>query len=347
MSCLLLLFMMVGPIEFETVRSFAPLPEEADLFLSNVLYMEETANGRVYVSDFPSAKVHYWKADGTYDGNFGRKGKGPGEFIFGAALGPPMGYIYGLNDQLFIYDGASRTINIFNADHTFVKRVQFDRLGGKINNVHVLKPDRYLLYDSYFCNEKACRRLIHYNDQGTLLDTWRTADDDTWAMNDSNGKVKLFIWQPTFATDFSRERGELVVAHTDTPDLDVYNLEGEKLRTVKLAIPRKLVSEEDKAEFKQQRWVQGNDTLEILFPEEKNYFEFILTLPQGYLVYHKSAIEGTIDGFLVDFNGAIKGRFNRAIGQSGGLFASRGKLFGALIDEDGDFALQELKLTFP
>jgi hypothetical protein len=347
MTAIWLLLLMVGPIEFETVRTMAPLPEEDDLFLANVLYIEEGEDGRIYASDFPSAKIHYWQADGTYLGHFGQKGEGPGEFVFGAALGPPMGYIYALDQKLFIYDGSSRTINIFTKDHEFIKRVQFDKLGGKINNVHVLGSDRFMLYDSYFCNDKACRRILQYNDKGNLIDTWATSDDNTWKMNDSNGKVKLFIWEPTFATDFSRERGELVIAHTKDPILDVYNVEGKKLRSVTLEIPKKIVTAEDKAEFMQQRWVQGNNTIEIIFPEEKNYFEYVLTLPQGYLVYHKSAIEGIIDGFLVDFNGKVLGRFKRAIGQSGGLFASRGKLFGALIDDEGDFSLQELKLNMP
>lgn len=347
MTCVWLLLLCVGPIQFETVKTYENLPEDEDLFLSNVLYMEEAPDGRLYASDFPSAKVHYWNADGTYAGSFGRKGEGPGEFVFGAALGPPMGYIYALGDQLFIYDGASRTINIFNNEHQFIKRIQFDKLGGKINNVHVLAPDSYLLYDSYFCDDKACRRILNYNDQGKLVATWRTTDDDTWAMNDSNGKVKLFIWQPTFASDFSRERNEFVLCHTSEPKLEVFDPAGKKLRDVSLQIPRKVVSKEDQAEFMQQRWVQGNQTLEIIFPEEKNYFESILTLPQGYLVYHKSAIEGTIDGYLVDFKGKILGRFKRAIGQSGGLFASRGKLYGAIIDDDGDFSLQQLQLTLP
>jgi len=343
MTWLLTLVLMAGDVTFEPTLTLENPPEEKDLYLQSVLHIEIDDKGRFYASDFPSARIFYWKPDGSFEGTFGRKGEGPGEFNFGASLGPPMGYINVLEDKIYIYDGASRTVTVLDRAFEFVDRITFDGLGGKINNFHVLGPGRFLFYDSYFCEEKACRRALIYNEKGQLTATWRETPDDTWSLNQNNGKVYLYIWQPTLATDFSRLRGEAVIAHSSEPSLDIFSPKGEKLRTVTMDIPKKSVTQDDIDEYNAQTWLRDNDQVKPVFPDEKSYFDQILTLKDGYLVYHASPLYGIAEGYLVDWNGKALGRFRLACGEGGGLFAPRGRLMAAIVDDAGDFQLRELK----
>ncbi|MDJ0836094.1 MAG: hypothetical protein QNK37_06220 [Acidobacteriota bacterium] len=344
MSLFCYLVLMTGKVTLEPIKTLAEVPEELDLYLQNVLYIEIDQSGRYLASDFPTAKVHYWEKDGSYAGSFGAKGEGPGEFSFAASLGPPMGHIYAVGDFIYIYDGGSRKVSIFDKQYQFVRRITFEKLGGKINTFHVPRPNRFLFYDSYFCGEAACRRVLLYDDKGKLLKTWRESPDKTWSRDEANNRTNLYIWEPTLAVDFSHERGEAVIGHGSKPLLDVFDRDGNLKRTLTLPIAKPLVQPEDIDEFNEQEWMKGNKYVKAIFPDEMAYFEYVLTIKEGYLVYHLSPLYGKARGYLLDFDGKMKGRFQLLCGEGGGLFSSRGKLLAALVDEEGDFHLHELKV---
>ena len=342
LSCLLL---MAESLECRKIRTLERIPVEKDFFLEQVVFIDIDDQGRTYVTNYPSAQVFYWNKDGSFDGVFGRKGEGPGEYGFGAALGPPRGYISVVDDRIYIYDGGSRSVSILTRDHGFIRRVTFEGLGGMINGFQVLGKERFLFYDSYFCAEKACRRILEYDGTGQLVKSWREVDDDTWSLVDAAGtKVNLFLFQPTLVMGLHRGRGEVVLAHAANPVLDIHDLTGNKLRSLTLPIPKKPVTKDDIAEFYDQEWMKNNDHIKAHFPEEKSYFDQILCLDEGYLVYHLSPLHGTADGFLVGLDGKMKGRFTLECGEGGGLFAPRGRLMAALVDEEGEFHLTEMRI---
>lgn len=342
-----LLLLLVDPVEFKPVLTLADVPAEQELYLQNVLHIEIDDKGRFYASDFPSARVFYWNPDGSYAGYFGSKGEGPGEYSFAASLGPPMGYVNVLDDKIYIYDGGSRMVSVLDRSFKFIKRVTFEGLGGKINNFHVLEEDRFLFYDSYFCEKKACRRLLVYDDKGTLLQTWMESPDLTWAADESNGRVNLYIWEPIPVVDFSRSRNQAVVAHSSRPLIELWSPAGEKKRSLTLDIPRKAVTRDDIDEYNDQDWVKGNESVKIIFPDEKDYFDQVLTTNAGYLVYHMSPLYGIADGYLVDWNGKVQGRFTLPCGEGGTLYAPRGRIMAAIVDEEGEFILRELTIEKP
>ncbi|CAM2005394.1 hypothetical protein [Acanthopleuribacter pedis] len=344
MLCLLFGLLALGPVTLEPVRTLTPPPEDQDLFLQNILHVEIDDDGIFYATDFPSARIYRWRPDGGFDGFFGGKGQGPGEFGFAAALGPPLGYINRVDGNFYIYDGASRTLSILNKQHEFVRRVTFEKLGGKINGFHALSSKRFLFYDSYFCDEKPCRRILEYNDQGKLIKSWHDSPDKTWEHNRNTNKVKLFIWEPIPVLHFSRQRGEVVLAHSSRPVLEVYDSQGTLKRTLTLEIPRPEVTKDDIAEYNAQPWLKDAPQVVPVFPDQKNYFNRVLTVKEGYLVYHLSPFHGIAKGYLVDFDGKLKGRFTWECGEGGGLFAPRGRLMSARIDDEGDLAIQELRL---
>ena len=336
---------MAGKLEFHQVRTLAEVPADQDLFLEQVVYIDIDDRGRFYASNFPSAQVFFWNKDGSHAGVFGRKGEGPGEYNFGSSLGPPRGYVNQWEDRIYIYDGGSRSVNILDRDHQFIRRVTFEGLGGMINGFHVIGKQRFLFYDSYFCQEKACRRILEYDGKGNLVKTWREADDDTWSLVDSQGsQVNLYIFQPTLVMGMHLGRGEVVLAHAAKPILDVHDLNGKLKRSLTLPIPLKPVTREDRDEFYAQSWMKNNKHVIPHFPEQKSYFDQVLCLDDGYLVYHLSPLYGVADGFMVDLDGKMRGRFTLNCGEGGGLFAPRGRVMVAMVDEDGEFHLKEMRI---
>jgi len=345
MFLLISMILAGGNVTFTPVRTLENPPEDQDLFLQNVLHMEIDTKGRILASDYPSARVYYWEADGSYAGYFGNQGQGPGEFSFAGSFGPPMGQIYAVEDRIYIYDSRPRTLSIFDVDYRFIRTITLEKLGGKINTFHVLEKNRFLFYDSYFCEDEACRRLLVYDGEGNLAETWRTVPDKTWARNASTERTDLFIFAPTLAVDFNRRRGEVAVAHTDSPVLEILDVGGKQKRSVKLEIPAQSVQQEDIDEFHEQDWMKGPESPKAIFPDEKSYFDWILSIAEGYLVYHLSPVEQIAEGYLVGYDGAVKGRFSLPCGEGGGMWSTRGRLFSATIDSAGDFALTEMKVT--
>ena len=68
--------------DFATQQRFETIPPESDLFLLSVDDVAVAPDGRTYVLDSRSFRIHIWSAQGDYLTSFGREGQGPGEFIF-------------------------------------------------------------------------------------------------------------------------------------------------------------------------------------------------------------------------------------------------------------------------
>ena len=331
-------------LQFSPVVTLEPPPADQDLYLQFTLHVEIDDTGTYYIPDYPSGRVFMWDKAGKYVGFFGEKGEGPGEFTFAASLGGPRGYVYAFNDRLYVYDGGNRTISEFKRDRSFVRRIILQGLGGMINNFQVTGPNQFLFYDSYFCEDHACRRIDFYNGEGNVYREIIHDPDTTWSRDEAKNRVNLFIFEPTLALDYSPGRSEIVYAQTKSPDLHVLDAKGNALRALKLEIPRVMVQQDDIDEFNEQDWMQGNPGIKAIFPKEKAWFDRILTLKEGYLVFHLSHLYRRAKGYLVDFDGKVKARFAIRCGEGGGLFDPRERLVAVIVDEEGDFQIRELEM---
>jgi len=64
-------------------------------------------SGRVFISDSSSLIIHVFEPDGTYSGQLGRDGRGPGEFS-------SLKNLQIQNDRLYAFDFRQNRVNIFN-----------------------------------------------------------------------------------------------------------------------------------------------------------------------------------------------------------------------------------------
>lgn len=99
---------MSDTVRMAVAWSIAPGVHPVADSLGDVSGVAQDADGNVYVSDFLTATIWVFDADGRYVHRFGRKGEGPGEFDSptGPALGP--------DGRLFIRD-VSR-VSVFGRD---------------------------------------------------------------------------------------------------------------------------------------------------------------------------------------------------------------------------------------
>lgn len=67
-------------------------------------------DGRVYIADFMAKAIHIYDTDGSYLGNLGREGRGPGEFQMIWVLRISGNYLYALDYQL-------QKISVFNLNN--------------------------------------------------------------------------------------------------------------------------------------------------------------------------------------------------------------------------------------
>ena len=341
---LLALMIHATTVNLKPILNLEPIPTEKEQYLQFTLHVEIDFSGNFYIPDYPSGKIFFWDQTGKFQGSFGQKGEGPGEFTFAASLGGPRGYIYFVEDRIYVYDGGNRTLSEFDENRRFIQRIILQGLGGMINNCQVPAKNRFVFYDSYFCEDTACRRIDIYNGKGIVSKEIIHDPDKTWSRDEAHNRVNLYIFEPTLAMDYSSLRKELAYAQTSQPYLNIMDDQGTLKRKIKLEIPKVMVQREDIDEFHAQDWMKGNAGIKAIFPTEKAYFDRILTLKEGYLVFHMSPLYRKTRGYLLDFEGKMQGKFSIDCGEGGGLYDPRDRLIAVVVDDQGDFQIQEMAL---
>ena len=93
MSVLLLLLAM------ESGRTFQPLPAEGDEYLALPAAFAFAPDGRLYLVDANTSRVHVWGQGGNYLKSFGKKGEGPGEYTVPMAIDIAAGNLWILDSR--------------------------------------------------------------------------------------------------------------------------------------------------------------------------------------------------------------------------------------------------------
>ncbi len=76
-----LLILMLFSLEpgYHKLRTFAPIPESGDDYVNSPACFVFSPQGRLYLVDAPTSRIHIWNKDGSYLKSFGSPGQGPGE----------------------------------------------------------------------------------------------------------------------------------------------------------------------------------------------------------------------------------------------------------------------------
>jgi len=154
------------------------------------------ANGELYVRSFSDRRIQRYDARGKKIGQFGAKGKGPGEFTF------PVRSFF-LDDRMWVLDMLDGSLSEFNEGGDFVRKLRLDSRNETILKVsggwvfgnwgihRYQNPAKLLLVDNSFENVKLVRAISEPGNRRTWR-IWRTKMGDAGSYSPINTQPQLF-----------------------------------------------------------------------------------------------------------------------------------------------------------
>ena len=343
--CFMLLMsglLMVDRYELGTAVAFEPVPEDAEEFLRSPADVAFDEKGRVYLLDIGATSVFVWNEDGSYVGRVGRRGQGPGEFSFRANFGGSQGFISVAGEQIYVYDGGNKNVLVFGLDLAYVRSFPLQIANGRMDRFRVMTDGNLFIFHSSFFADEPYRRVAIYSQAGEERATVRQVADTTWYYTSENGqqRVTLIPYSTTLFAEYLPAVNQIVMGDTGTDRFNLLAADGSPLREVPFKVARREVTEADEADYREQEWFKNQQFFKVEFPEMRPYYNQLIHLGgRGYLMYVQTVNGRRCDGFWLNREGAVKGRFHRDMGQRGGLYGVGEKIVGVSTDEDGEFSV--------
>jgi len=333
----------------ETVLSLAPVAEDSDVFLSLPLDLTIDQKGGIYVADAFAKTVFVWNKDGSYRGTIGKQGSGPGEFQFTGSNGP-QAYLSAVGGKLYVFDGGKKTISSFDGRGAYLQSSPFLIKGGsgRAEYFKVTAKGDYLINTSTFMTDPPMMVVGLYNEQGEQIGEVSAREDKSWSSEGSSARPSAIIinaFSPQMIVHYDIHGDRILVGDTAKPAFDIHNADGKLIKNVSFKMVQQDVTEEDKAEFGEVRWIKNNSFFKPGYPAKKAFYTGMLPLADGtFLVFTESPFYRKADGLRIDENGRTLARFQYTCGETGGLFGADGRLFAVVSDEEGELTVKELRL---
>ena len=326
----------------ETVLTLEPVPE-ANGFISAPYDVTVDPDGNIYVLDTSASTVFYWNAQGKFMGNIGAKGEGPGELTFFAGSGGPHGYVGVTDSEILLYE-ANRELSRFDRKKTYQSTLHLQVTPGRINLFKAMGNGGFLVSNSnYGTHPTIVIRLV--SSEGKVVKDLLQVSDKSYKLVEKPERTWHFFpySEKAFATYDDIEK-RVIQGRTHEPFIELLDDEGNMQKKIKLEVPRRSFSKEDKTEFLDRRKLSFKH--KYFFPDYMPVFTNIIPLAgDRMLVYVQSTNYRKCWGNIVDLQGKPRGRFEVTCGQNGGLFGSRHKIIGIFTGEgkDEDFSIRVLE----
>ncbi len=332
-----------GPVQFQSVAKFEPVPEDSEYFLQSPSSFDVDAQGNYYLVDVEARVVFSWDKAGAFRKVIGAPGEGPGEFQF-SGRGPGTGFISALKDGLYVYDGRKREVLVFDTEGVFKKAFALSKSRSRAENFFAMDDGSFLLHRRRFGEEGAIGELLKLDAEGATLKVLFKEEDDSFKMGQRDGRRQFTIkaFNPTLVSSYNHASNEIIVGHSSEPTFKI--ITGEKSVTVKVPMAQQDVTQEDKDEY-MQRFTSGRRMPTVEFPDKKSFYSHILSMGKsGYLVFTQSPYYNNIDGVRINSEGKILGKFKMSCGQGGGLLAARGRALKVSLNSEEEFEISELTI---
>lgn len=344
---LLMTCWMSSGVDFQEIQTYQGVPMEDEFFLQNPNDVALDKQDRLHTIDVTSRTIFVWDKDGNYVGNYGKAGEGPGEFSFMGRAGGPQGYITIIEDDIYIFDGGSRKISIFDKDLNFKKSFIFNVEAGRVETFRTLSPNRYMVFYSSYFSDTPYRRVGLYDENKKEIEQLINVKDETWNYEGSgnNRRVNLHIYSPSLTMAYNQSNGQVMLGDSGKSAFMIFDSAGKKVATVEPKMTRRKVTKEDREEWESQPWFKSQTFFTTTYAEDMPFYDRILPVGKDkFLLYLRSPYLSNLEGYLVNAKGDVLGRFKMECGESGDLFGSMGRIFAFRTDEDGEFGIHELKV---
>ena len=333
------------------VLQLEPVGDDSDVFLSSPMDVTIDAEGRFYITDFDAKTVFVWDKDGSFVGNIGKGGQGPGEFRF-SSMGGPQAYLGIQGDNLLVYDGANKSVNLFSRDGKFQNSTILSLPQGRTEYVKVTPEGNFVVYQQKWGDDPK-REVGVFSKDGERINDVVSVVDKTYSLRPAKngqrfGGLMLNAFSARMSVHYNRATGEILAGEADKPSFDVYNLKGQKLKKVTFKMLQPEVTADDKAEFQESPWIKSgmaSGFIKVKWPEKKAYYTHLLPVAdKGYLVLRRSPHYANMEGIMVDRNGKTLSNFSLSCGENGNMYSVDGRIIAIALDEEGEFIISELKI---
>jgi len=339
---------MAAELKPNVVRTLAELPEDTDYFLQVPASFDIDESGAYYVVDWIAQVIFKWDSKGEFERVIGKPGGGPGEFVF-MGSGGPQGYLGIVENKLFIYDGGRRAVQMFDTKGEFLGSEGLQMQLGRTNNFYIADANNWVIQHGTFTQDPPMLTVSIFNTETKKHKNVVERVDTGWERKSSGGQTTGVVikgFSEGLVTAFNRSNNQLIVGYSGEPFFNIYDLEGNHVKKVKVNRARRDVEKADKAEFDELPWIKNSQFFTTSFPEKMPYYNGITPVgKKHFMVYEISPFYRKVNGVLIEDTGEVLGRFNFKCGENGAILGANGRVLRVNIDDEGFFSLEELNFS--
>jgi len=337
--------------ELQNLLSYQRPGDVSDLYLNNPYSMDFSENGRLYVIDANTHKVHMWGDDGKYIKSFGNKGEGPGEMI------NPF-KIEATADSVYVWAGNSQ-MSIFDLEGTFKR--SFKVSGPQVRNFAALNEHLFLMAVDIFGGPTDARvgfQLV--NDKGEIESTVKEWKNDMILApikGNNNTTLKAFGAEADIQ---EAGDGNWYFGYSSERVLYKMNSKGEVIGEKKLELPTAKPTDSDRELYNsmsfpgpggQRLSLKDLPNLKVNYTYDKAYYtQFTVQGKRGIFVLHPlGGTNGVGIGYssatyvIVDMdsgNPMARGRF--AYSEDSRVLFRNGRILALVVNDEDGFDIREL-----
>ncbi len=280
----------------------------------------------LFILDSKESVIKKYNKNGKFIGRFGRKGRGPGEFLSSNKLGiAPNGNIY-------IYDTMSFQFCVFDNNGKFIKNIKFNDIVWKM---------RFSKSGIYIETQRIIRKgKIGTNNVAVMLYNYDLKKKKTivkyklksWVYG-KVGKSKMALHLPfkdNVYWDITNS-SDLIVAYTNGYKIEVYSPEGKLKRTFFHKARKRKISEREKEKIRNNYLnEQGNSSA------VRNFINSNLKFPV-YAPYFKMMHIDEYDNLLLTTYNKMQNDYLIDVFNKEGNFINRIKIKADVLTENSIF----------
>lgn len=212
--------------------------DTAEMGITDIRYFDIDSEGKIFIVN-PKAKENYifiLNKDGTFLSAFGRQGQGPGEFQ------SPMALVISKQDEIFITDRGK--VAVFSSDGQFIREL---RINNDYQKVIPLDKDRYLAIAVKLNQDLSQTFQVILCSSG--LEELKILDSSKIGSFQKAVKVNII---PTIVYWETSDQ-HIFTGNTDEYEIQIFNFDGNLLRSIKKKHDGVLLSEKDREKYEQER----------------------------------------------------------------------------------------------
>ena len=202
----------------------------------NVSDLCTDSDKNIFLIDQKNLSVKKFDSNGKYIKQFGRKGKGPGEFTF------PTMIRSGRKNEIIIYDMSLRNFNVFSKTGTYLQTHNFGKM---VENFYINKNGEYYLqvpiWETKLLDKgQTVYKFERYSSNLKFISTVYEAKikDRIFEKNNESVNIITYRFSPSIKWRVL-SNGSLIIAQNDSEEIVMLDSKGKVLNKLKHGLERK------------------------------------------------------------------------------------------------------------